>query len=158
MKRAHRRYDLPTLAALVVCAAMAAPLPAWAQMQEGNWEVTMKMEIADMPMAMPPIKTNQCVTKKDVVPDMSQRDQNCIVKDQKVSGDTVTWKLTCKSKDSTIDGDGRITYAGKTYDGAMNARMTDPSGRAMAVKYTMQGKHTGPCTADSKKAKRADDY
>jgi hypothetical protein len=146
-----------TVPAMLLAATLAVPAVALAAMEEGNWEVTMKMEMVGMPFAMPPMTVNQCVTKKDLVPDMSQRDENCIVKDQKVVGDTVSWKMECKGREGTMEGEGRIKYAGKTYDGEMQARMTR-SGQPMTVKYTMQGKHTGACRADSKKAKRAGDY
>ena len=137
--------------ASLLCAALAVPTLAWADMQEGNWEVTTRMEMVGMPFTMPPMQHNQCVTKKDLVPDMSRPDQSCIVKDQKVVGDTVTWRVQCKSDQGTMEGEGRIKYAGATYNGEMQARMIEKSGQAMTMKYTMQGRHTGPCRADSKK-------
>jgi hypothetical protein len=141
-------------------AVFAASTASWAQtgMQEGNWEVTVKMEMVGMPFAMPAQTFNQCVTKKDLVPDMSQQDQSCIVKEQKVVGDTVSWRIQCKARDGTMDGEGRIKYAGKTYTGETQMRMTQKSGEVMNMKSSMQGKHTGACGANSKKAKRADDY
>jgi uncharacterized protein DUF3617 len=146
--------------ACLLCAVLAVPALGLADpaMQEGNWEVTMKMEMVGMPFPMPPMTVNQCVTKKDLVPDVSQRDQNCIVNDQKVTGDTLTWRMHCKGAQGSMDGEGRIKYSGDTYEGEMQANMTDKSGKAMAIKYAMHGKHTGACKADSKKAKRADDY
>lgn len=131
---------------------------AHANMQEGNWEVTVKMEIVGMPIAMPPQTHNQCVTQKDLVPDMAQPGEDCIVRGQKVVGDTITWRMQCKGKEGTMDGEGRIKYSGKTYAGEMQLRMTEKSGDVMEIKNTMQGRHTGPCGAKSKKAKRADDY
>ncbi len=132
--------------------------PANANMQEGNWEVTAKMEIVGMPFAMPPTTHNQCVTNKDLVPDMGDKDQSCVVREQKVVGDTVTWRIQCQGKNGTMDGEGRIKYAGKSYTGEMQMRMKEKSGEVMTMKTSMQGKHTGPCGANSKKAKRADDY
>lgn len=153
---------IPTIRAIVkLLGATLAVMTlgtAQANMQEGNWEVTVKMEIEGMPMAMPAQTVNQCVTKKDLVPDMSQQDQDCIVREQKVVGDTVTWRMQCKGKEGTMDGEGRIKFAGKSYTGEMRLRMTEKSGEVMTMKNSMQGKHTGPCGATSKKAKRADDY
>lgn len=154
MKRA-RGLDVFSL-----CVALASPALAYgaAGMEEGNWEVTMKMEMPGMPMAMPPVTHNQCVQKNDVVPDMSQRGQDCVLKDQKIAGNTVTWQMQCKGADGTMDGKGRITYNGKTYEGLMQATMTRGSD-VMTINYQMQGRHTGPCRADSKKsAKRPGDY
>lgn len=144
--------------ACLLSVVLAVPTLALANMEEGNWDVVVKMEMVGMPFTMPPVQTSQCVTSKDVVPDMSRPDQECIVRDQKVVGDTVTWKVQCKGAQGTLDGEGRIKYAGRTYAGEMQARMTERGGQAMTIKYTMNGRHTGPCGANSRKAKRADDY
>jgi ubiquitin len=152
----RRSTTTSSLLGAMLAATLAAA--AHANMQEGNWEVTAKMEIVGMPFAMPPTTHNQCVTKKDLVPDMAQQDQSCIVQEQKVVGDTVSWRIQCKGKDGTMDGEGRIKYAGKTYTGEMQMRMKDRSGEVTTMKTSMQGKHTGACGANSKKAKRADDY
>ena len=146
------------LAAAIPQLASAAP-----DMQEGNYEVTMKMEMEGMPFQMPPMKHNQCMSKQDAVPVTKNKDQSCVVKDQKVSGNTVTWHVTCKDRDGTTEGDGKVTYAGKTYAGALNMKVTDKRGKATSVKYQMQGRHTGPCAAGgkaepAKKNKKADDY
>jgi hypothetical protein len=140
--------------AILACCATAQA----AERKEGNWEVRVNMEMVGMPMKMPPQTVNQCVTKKDLVPDMSQRDQNCIVKEQKVVGDTVTWKMQCSGKQGTMDGEGRIKYGADSYDGDMSMNIVQPGAPAMSIKYAMHGKWTGPCSAESKKAKRADDY
>ncbi|MFM9887647.1 MAG: DUF3617 domain-containing protein, partial [Burkholderiales bacterium] len=87
--------------AILIGAALVAPTACLAQanMREGNWEVTVKMEMVGMPFAMPAQIVNQCVTNKDLVPDMSQQDQSCIVREQKVVGDTVSWRMQCKGRD-----------------------------------------------------------
>ena len=149
------RWSSYLLAAVLTILPLAS---ADANMQEGNWEVTAKMEIPGMPFAMPPTTHNQCVTKKDLVPDMADKDQSCVVREQKVVGDTVTWRIQCQGKNGTMDGEGRIKYGAKSYTGEMQMRMKEKSGEVMTMKTSMQGKHTGPCGANSNKAKRADDY
>lgn len=147
---------------IVVMAALAGvfglSVAHAADRKEGNWEVKVNMEMVGMPMKMPPVTVNQCVTAKDVVPDMSQRDQQCIVKDQKITGDTVTWKMQCTGKQGTMNGEGRMQYAADTYQGQMQMNMVMDGAPPMTMKYAMQGRWTGPCNAASKKARRADDY
>jgi hypothetical protein len=144
---------LPLMLASLSCAmpALAAP-----NMEEGNWEITMKMEMVGMPFAMPPMKHNQCMTKKDMVPDSSQKGQDCTMSDQKITGDTVSWRMQCKDKDGVTEGEGKITYAGKSYDGAMLMKMTSKKGEAHTMKMAFQGHHTGPCK--SPPGKKASDY
>jgi hypothetical protein len=155
MNRPNRRTRFVMLAALAIpFAAAAAP-----NMEDGDWEVTMKMEMPGMPFAMPPVKHHQCMTKKDLVPDMSQKDSSCVVKEQKIAGDTVSWRMQCNDKNGTIDGEGKITYAGKSYTGVMQAKMTDKRGEANIIKYQFTGKHMGPCDPNAKKkASKAGDY
>jgi hypothetical protein len=38
------------------------------------------------------------------------------MKDQKVSGDTVTFIMECKSADSTMVQNGKMTYKGDSFD------------------------------------------
>lgn len=139
----------------LVTAAFALPAFAQPNLQEGNWEITTRMEMPGMPFQMPPQKHNQCMTKKDVVPDQSRKGQDCKITDQKITGDSVSWKMSCKDKDGTTEGEGKITYAGKSYDGMMMAKMSS-KGESHTMKMNFAGKHTGPCK--SPPGKRADDY
>ena len=60
-------------------------------MTEGNWETTIefKMDVPGMPAEMMhPMKFThtQCLTEKDMVPDTSQENQACKMKEQELSG------------------------------------------------------------------------
>ena len=142
----------------LMLASLAFAMPALAapNLEEGNWEITTKMEMAGMPFAMPPMKHNQCMTKKDAVPDSSQKGEDCTVTDQKITGDTVSWRVQCKGRNGTTDGEGKITYAGKSYEGAMQMKMTSKKGEVNVMKLAFQGRHTGPCK--SPPGKKAGDY
>jgi hypothetical protein len=153
MNRSNTMTSGCLCAAILATAANAAD-PA--ERKEGNWEVKLVMEMVGIPMAIPPVTVNQCVTKQDVVPDLSQLSQQCAVKEQKIVGNTVSWKMQCSGKDGKMEGEGLIKFANETYDGTMSMTMTQAGGPAMNMKYTMQGKWTGPCKADSTKAKTAD--
>lgn len=147
-----KRFVLP-----LALASLSFALPALAapNMEEGNWEITTRMEMPGMPFAMPPTKHNQCMTKKDMVPDQSQKGQDCKITDQKMTGDTVSWRMLCKDRDGTSEGDGKITYKGKSYDGQMLMKMAQ-KGETHTMKMNFSGRHTGPCK--SPPGKRADDY
>ncbi len=142
---------LSFLAVPAATTALAAP-----NLEEGNWEINAKMEMPGMPFAMPPVKHNQCMTKKDFMPDNSRKGEDCKVLEQKLAGNTLTWRIQCRGKDGTMDGEGRITYAGKTYEGTMKARMKDKGGETMEMNFQYNARHTGPCK--SPPGKRADDY
>lgn len=120
-------------------------------MQEGSWETTidMKMEMEGMPFPMPPMtyKVNQCLTKKDMVPNTAKKDEKCEVKSQKITGNTVTWSVVCVDKEGRSEGDGTITYAGNSYQGIIKMKITTKdSPKPMRSTMKMSGKRLGNCT------------
>jgi len=54
---------LLTVSLLVLTPALAAASPA---MQPGLYDIAMQMEMKGMPMQMPPMKFQQCLTAKDI--------------------------------------------------------------------------------------------
>jgi len=109
-------------------------------MQEGKWEITSTFEMQGMPAGMMKPQTfTTCLKQNDYVPkDEGQKD--CSMKDVKVDGNTVTWEVVCKGS----SGKGTVTYAGSTFDGAMDTIMKE-GGKDMTARMTMKGRHIGPC-------------
>ena len=109
--------------------------------KEGNWAVEMKMEIVGMPMEMPPVTVDQCMTKKDMVPAQKSQDgSECKIIDQSVNGSTVTWVVVCPES----KGSGTMTYKGKSFSGKIDIETTGSS-RAMKMTSVMKGRYKGPC-------------
>lgn len=71
------RTDTGLLLVSASLLAFSTPAAAASGMQEGEWEsvVEFRMEIPGLPFAMPPmtIKTNQCLTEKDMVPSTARK-------------------------------------------------------------------------------------
>ncbi len=141
---------------MVFAAAMVfmltLPLSVMAvDIKEGMWENTieMKMEIPGMPFSMPATKfsSKQCLTKKDAVPNTADKEQKCDVKDYKVAGNKVTWKIKCTDKQGTIEGEGEVTYSGASYSGNMKMKSssTDKSAPSANMAYKLSGKYLGEC-------------
>jgi hypothetical protein len=124
--------------------AMAAG--SWAaaaklNVKPGQWQTTIKIEMPGMPMALPPFTTESCITEKDLVPGTQQQGQDCKVLSQKITGNTVEWSIECKDgQGGSTTGKGKITYAGESFDGAM-----DLTASGMQIKYTLHGKRIGDC-------------
>jgi hypothetical protein len=139
-----------SLSVLTIVLSMAAAVILTAQpspMRPGRWEITMQMQMPNMPMQMPPTTTTQCVTEEQLKKDPSaglpsgpQGPNACKVSDYKLVGDTVSWKMAC-SGPQAMNGDGEMTFKGDSYAGTM--KMTSPQG-AMSMK--LAGKRTGECT------------
>ncbi len=118
--------------------------------QEGEWEDTMEMKMEGLPFAIPPVTTKHCVTKENVVPKASEKDDKCKIKDQRIVGNKVTWSVECIDKGEKTESQGEITYSGDSYKGTMKTRMTDKAGKTMVSTGTMTGRRIGECTDKSK--------
>jgi Protein of unknown function (DUF3617) len=128
---------LAALAAVVSAQTVRSP------QKPGKWQITMEMEMPGMPMKMPPIMTEVCVTEADLakpeptVPKDAK--SQCNVGDYKIKGNTVTWTVDCPKQKTK--GSGEITYKDDTFSGQMKMQTAD---KEMSTKYT--GKWLGTCT------------
>jgi hypothetical protein len=111
-------------------------------MKEGLWEMTVKMDIPGMPVQMAPQTHTQCLTQKEAVPQPRQKEpgQECKVVTQDVKGDTVSWRVECKTKEGTAVSNGTITYKGDTMEGII----TMTQGSMKATQY-LSGRWIGEC-------------
>lgn len=132
----------------VLCFVALGTLAAQSPMRPGRWEVTMQMQMPNMPVQMPEVKTSSCITpeqlKKDPASGLPSGTQNtasnqCKATDYKYTENTVTWKVTCVGQQA-MTADGEMTFMGDSYTGSM--KMTTPQG-AMAMK--LAGKRLGDC-------------
>lgn len=134
------------LAIILTLVCFSGAQAADLNMKDGLWEITTKVEMKGMPANIPPTVTKQCMTKKESVPQQDKdKNPNCKMVDQKVSGNSVTWSMICKEKDGTVDSKGKITYKGDTFDGTTTTTIKDKSGKAQQIATKMSGKRLGPC-------------
>lgn len=133
--------------AICLLAVSAGRLPAAEpNLKEGMWEMTFKSEIKGMPMQMPASTVRQCITKKDAVPQQKpEQNQECKITSTKMTGDTITWTMQCRSKDSTVDSDGKVTYKGDSSEGVSNTTVKQKGQPPMQMTSRWSGKWVGPC-------------
>jgi hypothetical protein len=116
---------------------------ASAETKEGQWEITTKTEMKGM--QMPATTMKQCITNKDPVPQKQEKGQDCKMKDQQVSGDTVTYTMECKSAEGTMVSSGKMTYKANTFNGTTDTTIKTKGQPDMKMMSTMTGKYLGPC-------------
>jgi len=109
-------------------------------MNEGLWEITTTMKMQGM--NMPSHTHTQCITKDDLVPRSSQPGQECAISNYKVEGNTVSWTIRCSTQGGEMNGAGKITYRGDSFDGTMNMIMP---GSGAEVVTQMSGRRIGDC-------------
>jgi hypothetical protein len=129
----YRQKPFAALIIAVTAAVLSAVSISFAgsgpNMQEGLWQITIKMEMPGMPMSMPTMTHTQCITNENMVPRGSpQQADECKITETKVEGDTVIWTMECDSPEGKARSTGKITYSGDTFKGT--------------IKMTMQGMET----------------
>jgi hypothetical protein len=134
------------LAVAIVFIALTSSAEAQTPMRPGRWEVTVQMQMPNMPMQMPPMKNERCVTQAEIdgpdkgLPSGPQANPNaCKVSDYKVSANTVTWKVACSGA-QPMSGTGEIRFGNDAYDGTMKMMMEQ---QQMTMK--LSGKRLGDC-------------
>ena len=142
MKR-RNRYPSRAGVALFSMLALAAASPVAAQGKDDLWEVSSKMEMPGMPMAMPAQVNRVCVGKNRRDEDLVPRQDNCRVVDSKRVGNKFTYRMECTGNDpSTIVGE--LTFGNNAYDGQMRMTMTKTND---TMNMALSGRRVGDCTA-----------
>jgi len=96
-------------AASLAVAALALPSDVLAQGKDDLWEVTMKMEMPGMPMAMPAQVNRVCLSKNRKDEDLIPRRENCRVLESSRVGNKLTYKMACTGEEAmTVSGE--MTY------------------------------------------------
>ncbi len=140
-----------TLFATVACATVLGAQGAGPR-RDGNWQVTIQMEMPGLPQQMPPMVTTQCITKEEAadpqksLPQRPQRGgmpDQCKVSDYKTDGNKITWSVRCEGQNA-MTGTGEAIYKDDTYTGAMVMNMTQ-NGQPMTMTMKVAGKRLGDC-------------
>lgn len=133
---------------ILVAVSFLYPLLSFAEpdMREGLWEITVKMDMPGMPMQMPAMTHTQCITKKDLIPQKPEKNQDCKTISSKTSGNTVSWTIQCRDKDgTTAESSGKVTYKGDKFDGIIDMTVKQPGQGKMKMTQRISGKRIGEC-------------
>lgn len=111
------------------------------------WEVTTKMEMAGMPMAMPAHTAQVCQPKSrpqeaSALP--KAKNSDCKMADMHRSGGKTSFKVVCSGK-TEMTGTGEFENTGDSYHGTMHMVGT-ADGQAIDMTQTVSGKKIGTCT------------
>jgi hypothetical protein len=143
------RFAAALISAAAVSGSLLAQTPS--APREGNWQITMELDIPGMPQGMPPMTTTRCVTKEQAADPSKLLPQDgarglpadCKVSDIKTEGAKTSWSMKCDGQ-VAMNGTGEVTFAGDTYTGLMKMT-TDRSGQPMTMTMKYAGKRLGDC-------------
>jgi len=138
-----KRSILRVYAGIGLAFALVASSLASAQGKDDLWEVSTKMEMPGMPMAMPAQTNRVCLGKNRKDEEFVPKHGDCRMVDSKRVGNKFTYKMECAGNDPTTI-DGAITFGNNVYDGQM--RMTMKKTRD-TMDLTLTGKRVGDCVA-----------
>jgi len=132
-----------TLAASALV-ALAWAQPVHAQAAGDLYEVTVRMEMAGMPMQMPAMTHRNCVKKGGSDADLVPHQDNCTVTDAKRTGNRLTFAIACTGRDA-MKGTGDFTFAGDGYTGQIRlaGKMENED---VQVTQAIAGRRVGACT------------
>jgi Protein of unknown function (DUF3617) len=143
MRTRIRSTTVAYAGAALACFALCTTPPATAQGKDDLWEVSSKMEMPGMPMAMPAQVNRVCTSKNRRDEDLVPKQGDCHMLESKRTGNTLAYKMECSGAHaSTVNG--TMTFGNNVYDGKMHMVM---KGSNDAMDMTFSGRRVGDCTA-----------
>ncbi len=145
-----RRTSLVVLLSASLASAAFAQAPQMFKPGPGPdelWDVTMKMEMAGMPMAMPAQQMQVCKRKDAGGEKFAPQKSDCQTTNVKTTGNKTTFDFACNGKDP-MTGSGTFVATGDTYQGTMHMK-GGRKGEEIDMTQTMSGRKVGTCTDTS---------
>jgi hypothetical protein len=136
---------------LVVALVLVAPfaLAQKKQLQPGQWQITVQMEMEGSPVRMQPMTMTKCVTPDQAKspaelfrPRNPNAKDDCEMKEVKQEGNKFSWTVDCKGKGK---GSGSVTFEPGKYDGVAVMEVVDRKGVLRKMTSTMSGRRIGEC-------------
>jgi len=109
-------------------------------MEPGMWKWISTLEIEGMELPIPPVTYSSCITKQDLIPKKPEDDQGCKNIDQKITDNSVQWKMECNEDGDITVAEGKISYSGTSAKG--NIQVTT---KGMKMITKLKGERTGAC-------------
>lgn len=137
----HYRRSVLLTALLVVGSLNVAH--AEIDVEGGLWEISNHIEMSGLPVKLPDTKITQCIDKRKIVPKANSKiNKYCKVTEQKIEGNTVSWKMECRNK---THSEGSATYHGKSFNGSVTTQTKIPGMGMMTMLIKMKGRRIGTC-------------
>jgi hypothetical protein len=127
------------LATLLLVAASAAR----ADIQAGNWEMTVTTSIEGMPGGMAPITQARCLTEAEAK-DPSRligTGAGCEFSNKQDTGSQITFDVVCTGQ-VPLSGSGAVRYTAQTVEGTLDVTATNPR---IVTRSQLSGRRLGDC-------------
>lgn len=120
---------------------LVAAVPAWADLEPGNWEITARTEIQGV--KDPKAHTQmQCLTPEDAADPgriFGSRGTSCEFLNKNDNGSVITFDVACATQ-PPLKGSGRVSYSAQSLEGDLELKLEGFSSRSH-----ISGRRLGPC-------------
>jgi hypothetical protein len=135
---------------MLIASPAAADDTSKLTMTEGQWEIAgdVTMESGNgMKQSSPAQPSKLCLSKKAPVPVDLKSDSSSMKCSTKhtVTANDVAWTTTCQGANSSSEGSGTVTYAGKTFAGTSESTVKIKGSANVKISMKLSGKYLGAC-------------
>lgn len=125
-------------------ALIAAAAPAFADVEPGNWELTVTTEIDGMPGGMAPVTRSRCISPAEARdPSRLLGGAECEFSNRRDSGSEITFDVSCSGA-LPMRGSGSVRYSPQSIDGSLDIS-ADSSGQKIVTRSRIAGRRLGAC-------------
>lgn len=134
-----------SLRILVCLMAAAAAGGALADIQEGNWEMTITTSVVGMPGGMAPITQARCLSREDAR-DPSRligAGAGCEFSNRRDTGSEITFDVVCSGQ-VPMSGSGAVRYTAQSVEGTLELSANMGNQRIL-TRSQLSGRRLGEC-------------
>ena len=128
-----------------ICLAMiAASGPALADIEPGNWELTVTTAVDGMPGSLAPVTRARCITLEEARdPSRLTGGAECEFSNRRDNGSEISFDVSCGGQ-VPMRGSGVVRYAPQSIDGTL-AISADAGGQKIMTRSRIAGRRLGAC-------------
>jgi hypothetical protein len=125
-------------------ALLAAAAPAFADVEAGNWELTVTTAVDGMPGALAPVTRARCITPEEARdPSRLTGGAECQFSNRRDSGSEITFDVSCGGP-VPMRGSGSVRYLPQSIDGTLDIS-ADAGGQKIMTRSRIFGRRLGAC-------------
>ena len=125
-------------------ALIAAASPALADIEPGDWELTVATEIDGMPGGMAPVTRARCLSQEEARdPSRLVGGADCQFSNRRDSGSVVSFDVACGGQ-LPMRGSGSMRYSPQSVEGSLEIS-ADANGQKIITRSRIVGRRLGPC-------------
>ena len=126
-------------------APVEAATPAAGRLRDGQWDFSILIEMNRSASGPPnrPMSYSHCLQKADVRTISMPPESPCRTWDFSDKGGVATWKLSCDTRGTMMNGTGRVEYDENRME--VKVEMNSERPRGLTIVQTVKGKYAGAC-------------